>query len=296
MFKHFFQTRTIRLLQLSTLLISILFFSACQKESINTLSENSIEPTEVSPRSEGGIKITAKVFLDGAFIGGVSGGAMTTDLYDKNLIPNYSNITNPPATDWVKLQLFEEGSNSPIESKDGLVLPNGDVVDAQGYSVFHFSIAKKGNLYHVAIIHRNHLDCKTGLIYFPNNSDNAPPFSVDFSSISTPIYTPTYNEWPRRNRDGIMTLWMGDECHTGVVGHVGFASGCIEDLVMSHPGNTNGDANYIVHGYHNEDLNLNGEVIFQGPGNDRALKLTETIFPHPGNTTGINHVVVEAMN
>ena len=48
--------------------------------------------------------------------------------------------------------------------------------------------------------------------------------------------------------------------------------------------------NFIGRGYTQKDFNMDGKVIYQGPGNDRSPLLYHTVLEHPDNegilTTG----------
>ena len=62
--------------------------------------------------------------------------------------------------------------------------------------------------------------------------------------------------------------------------------------VLSASENVDHLANFILHGYYGEDLNMDGKVIYQGPGNDRALLLYNTILGHPANVSNLANFIV----
>lgn len=62
--------------------------------------------------------------------------------------------------------------------------------------------------------------------------------------------------------------------------------------VLSAPGNAEHNRNYIVVGYHNADVNLDGQVIAAGPGND-VNYIYNNVFLHPANSTVAANYVMQ---
>lgn len=121
-----------------------------------------------------GIPFEAKVLLEGPY---QSNGLMSTSLTDfipfeqpYNVPPyNYEGtetLFNVPqnAVDWVLVEI-RDGSPSltaqtttVLETKAGLLLDSGFIVNTDGVSPLTFEEVTEGDSYHICIRHRNHLD------------------------------------------------------------------------------------------------------------------------------------------
>ena len=112
------------------------------------------------------ILLDAKVFLEGP----LSGSTMSTSI--RSFLPATSPygtgetstvILSNPVTDWIKIELRNSVTPSTVvEARSGLLLSNGKIVDMDGVSPLSFNVATAGT-YHVAIIHRNHIDFRTNI-------------------------------------------------------------------------------------------------------------------------------------
>jgi hypothetical protein len=61
--------------------------------------------------------------------------------------------------------------------------------------------------------------------------------------------------------------------------------------VLSDSNNTLGSTNYQLHGYYATDINLDGIVIFAGPGND-VNTILGNVYLHPANSTySANYII-----
>lgn len=123
------------------------------------------------------INLSPKVILQGAYNNGTN---MNATLNTNGLIPlnqpyasqgymgtESTSMTvlattgNMAVVDWVLVELRDATSpNTIIETRAGLLLANGSVVDVDGVSPVAFTKARGAN-YHVAIRHRNHLGVMT---------------------------------------------------------------------------------------------------------------------------------------
>ncbi|MCB0158828.1 MAG: hypothetical protein KDD83_11910, partial [Caldilineaceae bacterium] len=66
-------------------------------------------------------------------------------------------------------------------------------------------------------------------------------------------------------------------------------------VVLSAPGNTTGVTNYIVNGYGNSDVNMDGRTIAAGGGNDINF-IINNVLDHPGNGLGnANYIINEQL-
>ncbi len=117
----------------------------------------------------------------------------------------------------------------------------------------------------------------------PINFSPDGPELIDFTSVDVPVYND--NGHVQRRNHGLMTLWAGDACCDANVIYEGpgLDVDCIFWAVFFHPDNTNNLPNWILNGYHTEDVNMDGKVIFQGPNNDRDDILFFTTLMHPDN-------------
>ncbi|MBK9016577.1 MAG: hypothetical protein IPM82_22265 [Saprospiraceae bacterium] len=62
--------------------------------------------------------------------------------------------------------------------------------------------------------------------------------------------------------------------------------------MVSDPLNTTNLANFISIGYDRTDMDLDGNIIYQGPGNERAMQLYNTVLSHPANTSFLANFIV----
>ncbi len=134
--------------------------------------------TEACPMMTGGVSVDVKVFLEGAMDG--AGTAMTTTLatgFTGNVIPSEQPYNAAPwnyagtesfstvpadATDWVLVQLATgQATATVVESKAGIALSDGSVVDAVNGGPLTFSSASASTPYFVIVRHRNHLPIAT---------------------------------------------------------------------------------------------------------------------------------------
>lgn len=174
--------------------------------------------------------------------------------------------------DWVFVELRNPSKPSEImATRSALVQRDGDVVDVDGVSPVHFQKAEPGN-YLVAVRHRNHLGVMSAQTY--NLSDQ--PQELDFSDPATPTYG-THAQIQIGER---MAMWGGDVDHNGKV----TAEGPENDkdriffATLLSPENAQASYNYIVKGYQDMDVNMDGEVKYQGPGSDGSYLFFDIVF------------------
>ncbi len=204
------------------------------------------------------ISLTPHVFLSGPFVSGT--GLMSLNLKTNNRIPltepytamgwhsgsettTSSVILNNPVVDWVLLQLRDQASPSTIiETKAGLLLENGNVVDVDGTSALTF-LSPAGN-YYVAVRHRNHLGIMTNdpIAFMTSGST-----SLDFGSIA--LYGAVNGYTIVGSGQG---LWSGDTNGDGSIN-------------ATDRSNTWNERNQT--GYLDSDCNLNGST----EASDRAI-------------------------
>jgi len=204
--------------------------------------------------------------------------------------------------DWVFVELRSSTNlDSVITTRSALLQADGDVVDMDGVSDLAFANAPAGP-YYVVVRHRNHLGIMTAeaLALSPIVT------VVDFTDPSTA----TYGEYGQVEINSLNYLWGGDFNANGRTVYQGpfndinylFAD-IIQDQVdiYSDPGSADYDPNYepianwIRLGYMRSDINLDGQVIYQGPNNDRAMMLFNTTLSHPLNDGNIANFVIEGV-
>ncbi len=253
--------------------------------------------------------IQVRVMLQGAFDG--STGMMADDLRRTSLIPSdqpyndakfayngnetasagVMNVTgNDAVVDWVLIELRDKSDNtSVVARRAGLVQRDGDVVDSTTGSKTLLLEGVAPDDYYVSIRHRNHLGAMaSGLV----RVQSTPPL-VDFTSVNTPVY----GDNARTAYESIALLWAGnaDGNNRLIANGPGQDSSVLIGSVLRDRGNVSLSSNYILSGYSNNDLNMDGKTIVAGPGNDLNL-LLRNILLHPGNSTlSANFIVQERL-
>jgi len=193
---------------------------------------------------------------------------------------------NHAIVDWVLVELRSAGDPTQIlATRAALVQRDGDVVDMDGVSPVVFANQNPGS-YYVAVGHRNHLRVMTAAPV----SVNAASALVDFTNPNTA----TYGNHAQATVGNVRALWAGDANTDNRVINAGPNNdqNAVLTVVLTDPGNTSGNANYIVNGYGVTDLNLDGKTIAAGPNNEMNVILT-TVFTHPGNSSASANYVVQ---
>ncbi len=263
--------------------------------------------TSFNLSAQNGVKVSAKLYLKGALTGS---GLMRDDLRSKGFLPTtepYSNLANfqhygdgggevvsSPAVfqvtgpdaivDWVVVELRSPNAiATPVATQAALLQRDGDVVGVDGVSPVQFLTVAPGQ-YHVSVRHRNHLGVMTVEALALSNL----PLFVDFSNPLLPLYGTN----PCAVNGSTRSLWQGDTNRDKRVN--GQGPGNDFQLMFTHvlyaPDNTNHLLNYIVHGYLQADTNMDGDVIYLGPNNDRSHMVYSVILV---NCAYMNCTVVE---
>ncbi len=276
-------------------------------------NETSIFRTDTCTRAA----VQLKINLNGSIIGNFGNDLMRDDLRQKGYIPlvePYSNdsgfmhygdgggettsqamldVTGDDAiVDWVFVEIRDkQDARKIVATRSALLQRDGDVITAGGDSVLFFPLLVDNN-YYVSVKHRNHLGVMTG--QFQYLVTDAPP-EIDFRQGSFFIYG--QNNALNTMGNGSRAMWLGDISGDGQVIYQGPDNDIFSlfSLVLSDSDNVEHLANYISHGYLNEDVNMDGVAIYQGPNNDRAILLYHTLLPHPGNTSNLGNFIVQAL-
>ncbi|MFK7980562.1 MAG: hypothetical protein AB8G86_11310 [Saprospiraceae bacterium] len=259
------------------------------------------------PTSSKEVSVKAKVFLQGAF--DKVTGLMKDKLRALNYIPletiyntsffqnsiSFKSIFpkreellndvlkiegNDAIVDWIFLELRDKQSVEKVaDTRSALIQRDGDIVDLDGKSNVKFSVPT--DAYYLVIRHRNHL----GIMSETPIDFSKPNSFIDFTNPQTRVY----GEHARRVENGIALMWGGNADHDE---YLVFQGGgvAIPDAdyvffdVFSHKSNIHHRYNHIIQGYYASDLNMDGEVRYQGGANEIDDLLFFNIFSHPKNT------------
>lgn len=253
--------------------------------------------------------IQVRVMLQGAFDS--STNMMADDLRSASLIPvnqpyndtafGYTGTEtasaavmrvadNNAVVDWVLIELRDKADNtSVVARRAALVQGDGDVVDAAtGSKTLKLEGVSPGD-YYVSIRHRNHLGAMASDLV---KVQSTPPL-VDFTSMSTPVY----GNNARTAYQTTALLWAGnaDSNQSLIANGPGQDSAVLIGRVLVDAGNGSMSNNYVLKGYNNTDLNMDGNTIVAGPGNDLNL-LAGNILLHPRNSTlSANFIIPERL-
>lgn len=176
--------------------------------------------------------------------------------------------------DWVLLELRHPTDNCQIvASRAALITVMGAIVDVDGFSPIVFN-APSGS-YKVALRHRNHLGVMTNsALAFVSGG---PVVNLDFTIGATILYTT--GGPPRQSLAcGKLALWPGN-ARTFDVQPEQIHYPSDQQAILDRLG---GVPNAVLNGYWTEDTNMNFQVKYSGPGNDRDFIL-QTLGGNPMN-------------
>ena len=189
--------------------------------------------------------------------------------------------------DWVLLELRNADNPAKVEyAIPALLQSDGDVVQAQTFSPGVTLDGVVGSRFYVSLRHRNHLGVITATAL---DLKTVSPASIDFSSPNTAVR----GDFARVVTQGIAQLWAGDANHDERIIYQGTGSDTtvlMREILLAS-GNTSGSLNYIVPGYLNSDVTLDGDTIYSGAGSD-ATRILGNIYTHPGNTSHAANYVI----
>ena len=223
---------------------------------------------------------------------GPGGGETITD-------PTILDVTGSDRiVDWVFVELRHANRiDSVVATRSGLIQSDGDVVDVDGVSPITFDTTVVAGPYYVALRHRNHLGVLT--VDAPELSPDLRTVDFRDTSIIRQGDHPMVNSTINGAKTKYNYLWAGDLRPDGRVIYQGPNTDVFQLFlqVISDPDNVTGpnggpNANHILQGYLQEDYNLDGVSIYQGPKNDRDFILFNTILQHPGNENTLANFIV----
>ncbi len=173
--------------------------------------------------------------------------------------------------DWVQIRIStSEDPGTTIAGRHALVLEDGWIVGTDGRPGVALAGLPPG-LYHVMILHRNHLACMT-----------ADPVELSTTLASVDFTDPGVATWgidARMNVNGIKVLWAGDVNGDGVIRYTGGDND--RDPILVRVGGLVPTS--TVSGYFEEDVNMDGTVKYTGQNNDR-----DPILPNIGGVVPTN--------
>ena len=198
------------------------------------------------------------------------------------------NVTgNDAIVDWVMLEIYEETNLGNVLYRRALLLQrDGDAVDAAtGEAVLYLEGLAEGD-YLVSLRHRNHLDVfTTEAVTLSYGTTQLVDFGLPTTLVS--------GLDSRLEVGGSALMWAGDAnvSQTAIANGPGQDTNVVLGQVLTAPGNTLFNANYLLPGYQAGDFNLDGTAIFTGPGNDINI-LLGNILLHPQNSTfAANYII-----
>ena len=256
----------------------------------------------------GGVRVAAKVYLQGALYGVPSTSSlMRDDLRVKGFLPTsnpyaamgWTSLTsvgtvntsvfqvtgNDAIVDWVYLEL--RSSSDPtqvVDSKAALLQRDGDIVETDGISPVLFTQVGPGS-YHVAIRHRNHL----GILSANPMTLSTTATSVDFRLNANVAYkrTTTATDQAQVVVNQGYAMWSGNVVVDDKVVYQG-TNNDVENIyqtIINASGNSTFQIpTYKLNGYFRTDINMDGVTLFAGSGNDTEFIYMNIITNHPGNT------------
>ena len=247
--------------------------------------------------------VPLKVLLQGAYDNTTN--LMTDKLRSKNLIPllqpykffGYTqniqtNTTvlaikdNNAPVDWVLVEFYNNASHQLIMQQAALLQRDGDIANASDNSVPLLINNLSKASYYIKIKHRNHLSIETAQAIMLDDSGKV----VDFTS--TALATHTLNDRFISDNQTLL-MWAGDIDHSNNVIGTGPNNDVLNILseIVSDKNNLLSLTNFIVNGYLDTDLNLDGSTIFAGTNNDVNV-LLGNILLHPNNQqTAANFII-----
>lgn len=206
--------------------------------------------------------------------------------------PELLEITGDSAiVDWILVELRSGKDAKLVEyTKAGLLLRNGQIVEVDGQSPINFNVAYED--YYVSIRHRNHLGVMTKDPI--NLTEETTQVAIDFTSTTTDVY----GQNARIKINDEMLLWGGNADRDAyiVLQGSGVANPDNNKIffdVFQDEANVNSHYNHIAKGYATSDLNMDGEIRYQGWKNEVDELIFFNVFAHPQNTEFFTNFYIE---
>lgn len=255
-----------------------------------------------------GTKIAPKVMLQGAALNPNTGEEhlMRDNLRANSYIPTtspYSDMLSCNASvfnttganaivDWIYVELRSATDNTVIvDGTSALLQRDGDIVAVDGTSSLSFN--QPHGDYYIAIKHRNHLGVTTANTV--SLSENLVP--IDFTDATNQITYGNNAQTTFGMSANKIAMWAGNANGDTVVQYSGTTpdSPSILSLVLNAPGNFLNFPTYTVTGYHNEDINMDGNTQYSGTTPDTPFIL-QNVLAHPSNFLNFStHQIIEQL-
>jgi PKD repeat protein len=162
--------------------------------------------------------------------------------------------------DWVVVEVRAALDPTVVlTSRVALLQRDGDVVDLDGVSRVRVGVPE--GVYNVALRHRNHLGVMTAAPVYVGQE-------MDLLDLSDPTVD-AFGADARSLFDGRALLWPGNSRTNDRVAYTGGNND--RDPLLERIGGVLPTA--VDQGYHEEDINLDGQVKYTGPANDRDIIL-----------------------
>ncbi|AXG68030.1 hypothetical protein KORDIASMS9_00214 [Kordia sp. SMS9] len=245
------------------------------------------------------LRVRAVVLLQGPILNPVDDDLMNDNLRSGNVIPKISpydatdvisdsDVLNDGGisgvgaprnniVDWVWVEIRSSVDNTLIvDGTSALVQRDGDIVALDGTSDIILR-GLTGN-YFITVKHRNHLGVMTQTTRALSVATTG---ITDFTTNSTAVFG-TNSRVQLSNGD--MALWAGNANGDTMVQYSGTTpdSPSILSEVLNDAGNFLNFPTYVVTGYNNHDVNMDGNTQYTGTAPDTPI-LLQNVLAHPGN-------------
>ncbi len=195
--------------------------------------------------------------------------------------------------DWIFVELRSATDSTVlVSSRPALLQRDGDIVNLDGTSPLDYRVVA-GATYFVAVRHRNHLGVMTARPEALTSTGRV----VDFRKPSTLTYRKSTTAIHKAQVDVLQgqALWAGNALHDSRVVYqsIGNDINVVLMQVVNALGNASQVPYYILNGYYNGDIDLNGKVIFQSSTNDVEYIYQNVVKNHPGNALKDNFFVIQ---
>ena len=226
--------------------------------------------------------------LDDINIVNVASGQLSPSITDSAGV--FADRGSNSAVDWIVLELRAASDSATITTRRmALLQRDGDIVEwSDGISTVKFveTCASSSETYFVSVKHRNHLGVMTAAAIDFSAGDAV---SLDFTDGSVETYRKPgqiVDIEPQATVGGIRALWGGNVAFNRRILFQGDNpdASLIAKPVTESLDNPDGLANFILDGYFNSDVNMDGRTIFQGSPNDVDI-LFFNIMGNPANTS-----------
>jgi hypothetical protein len=241
-------------------------------------------PVQACTQAGKTITFSGKVLLQGAYNTSIK--KMNNDLNQLGILQTYATrqpygnlgyagtesvgagffAAHPTIVDWVLLELHSPNAPATVVAKRAVfVLQDGTLVETDGSGTqISFSGIPPG-YYHVVVRHRNHLSIRSALaVDFTSGAGSYDFTTASFQSFINQSYTSTVQ---------MGTVWCmrgGNALGTTLVKYTGSGSAYNQILYSKLGGSLSKVLNNV---YAPEDVNMNGNIRWNGPGNDQNFLL-----------------------